>query len=676
MIPVPKSVKPPKIDTLNYTEWNKGVVTAFDDGRTPTSGLKSGLNLMLDQDGVVRPRYSLVKFGPQPVGTILGEIFPFRYANGGTITNQLITIQNVNGTAKVYTALPEDTTWTVRGSVTFNTSASARFVQQDNKVVILNGEDSIAYYDITNNSVVAFTAISDPAAPTLKTNTGLTGTSFNVYYMVTANSSVGETAGTQLKLPVSTDRDLWAPSTQNITIQWTTVTGVKSWNIYAAVTADGSSNPTWGLLASGLSADTLQYTDKGNGGVDGSTGPLNTFKQPPKQNATAGPKAKRGANINGQLWLTGDKNNPYYLWHDGGVGFQLDFTVANGGGFVSMGIGNREIPEKVWNFRSGTGEAEIKVLTSGVAGNGKRYTIKPNTISYANQQIVVWQPEEDYGFSGTNSPDALIEYGDNTYYLSADGFKTLGTRPQLQNLLSNDDVSQTIVTDIPKINQAVADQFVAAGYQGRLYFSIATLGQPKPNQIWVCDVDRAGAWTNPWDVSCDWMVVIDDNIGGTHHLVLSDNVIYEFSDDIKTNDDGDAFPTSGQTGLIYFSKDGRMWARLIKMVIEVLRPRGHVDFTVYGYTDDGEYIPLVNQAMDEDTAVSGYGWYEKTWNYGWYDINDAPTIKAKVSLDIPIDIDENLRYFGISWQSTDANVDYSLSRVVAEFVSIGIKNLE
>ena len=56
----------------------KGTVTAYDDGRTPTDGLKSSGNVYLDQDGTIRPRPSLTLYGPQPTGTVLGEIFPFR----------------------------------------------------------------------------------------------------------------------------------------------------------------------------------------------------------------------------------------------------------------------------------------------------------------------------------------------------------------------------------------------------------------------------------------------------------------------------------------------------------------------------------------------------------------------------------------------------------------------
>ena len=87
-IPVPKGApKPPKILTKDVSNWTSGTVTAFDDGRTPLEGLRSSGNVILDQDGTVRPRPSMVKYGPQPLGKVLGEIFEYKNVSGLTSTN-------------------------------------------------------------------------------------------------------------------------------------------------------------------------------------------------------------------------------------------------------------------------------------------------------------------------------------------------------------------------------------------------------------------------------------------------------------------------------------------------------------------------------------------------------------------------------------------------------------
>lgn len=670
------TVAKPKIETTDINSWLGGVVTAYDDGRTPQNGLRSTGNTILDQDGTVRPRPSLQKWGPQPTGTVLGEIYEFRSVDGLDTTNWMISMQNVSGTTKVYIAKPEDTSWTECTGKTYDNSAKAHFFQINDKVMVMNGTDTLSFLDVSTvggtPTITPFTAISDATAPTVANNgsTNLTTgtTSYTIYYAVTANSTVGESTGVATSLAINTQRSLWDKTVNSVKITWTAVTDAQGYNIYCAVTADGSENPVLFQLATGLDASTLAFVD------DGSLG-LQTFKEMPTDNSTAGPPCSRGTAINGRAWMTGDKNNPYYLWHGGDPGHELDFTPAFGGGFTKVGDGTGEIPVRVWNFRSGTGTPEIKCLTRGLNGAGKRYTISSSTLTVGSQSFTVWAPDEDYGFSGTDSPDSLIVYGNNTYYPSRDGFRTIGTKPQLQNLLSNDEVSITIKTDLGLINNDAMDKSCGLGFLGRLYWALP-VGESFNNEIWVLDLDRGGAWMKPWSVSADWMVLIADNDGYTHHVVLSNNTIYEFSYNTKTSDDGVAFSTSGTTGLNYFSKDGREWGRLIRTVVEVLRPQGRINFSIQGYTNEKKLVPLGTGVIDATVTTSGFGWGEDGWStFGWSDFSYIPTVTGVPSMDADIKINKNVRYWTLSWSTTEANVDYNISRIVPEFVNVGIKNL-
>lgn len=216
---VVKSTAIPKIVRKSVKNWMNGTVTAYDDGRTPLEGLRSSGNVMLTQDGTVRPRPSLSLYGPQPVGTILGEIFEFTVQTGLSRVYWMISMQNVAGTTNIYIAKGEDTTWTLCSGKTYDNSAKAHYLMIQGKVLVMNGVDSLSYLNIPTSAIIGFTALTTPAAPTLTTNTGLAGANFNVYYAITANSTVGETAGSSvLTQPVLTDRDLWNPATQSIKI--------------------------------------------------------------------------------------------------------------------------------------------------------------------------------------------------------------------------------------------------------------------------------------------------------------------------------------------------------------------------------------------------------------------------------------------------------------------------
>lgn len=675
MIQVPKAPRPPKISTDAVNNWMNGVVTALDDGRTPVEGLRSVTNMILEQDGVIRPRPSLKLFGPQPEGELLGELFQFRSLVGLTATNKMISMQKVNrgGTDKgrIFVATPEDSSWTEITTKDYNASARAHFLQLDRKVIIMNGEDELSYYDIDLGTITSYTALSDATAPTLKTNTGLTGTAFNVFYMVTANSKVGETKGVALQQPVLKSRDLWDASSESITIQWSTVTDVDTWNIYCAVSANGDNDPKWGLIATGISATTLEFTDTGTTG----TGALNFYRTPPKINSTAGPKATRGEVINGRLWLTGDKNNPYYVWFGGDFGYELDFTPSNGGGFVQVGSGTRELPVRVWNFRTGPGDPIIKCLTKGVNGQGKRYSLSPNTFTYGGIPIIVWTATEDYGYSGTDSPDGLISYNNNAYYPSRDGFKTLGTKPQLQNLLSIDGISDTILGDLDFLNNEAMDGVVGVGFENRLYWALP-VGADYNNQIWVCDIGRNGAWMKPWSIKADWLCLIADNEGKSHLVCVQDDKIYEFERNIATADDGAKFITAGTSGFNQFTESGQEWARLIKVIITVLRPRGKINFAVDGFTSKGLMQRVGQESLDISTESTSAGWSEAGWgDFGWSDFEYTADITPNASKEVVVKVNKDVQYWSFSWNSQEMGVDYAISRVVPVYVTVGIKNL-
>lgn len=675
MLQVPKATKPPKIETVSVRNWLNGTVTNRDDARTPLEGLRSSGNVVLDQDGTVRPRPSLTEYGPQPTGTVLGEIYEFRKFTGLSAENWLICMQNISGTTSVYIARGEDSSWTQCTGKTYDNTATATFLQIDDKVLIMNGTDTLSFLTIGGTTITAFTALTTPSAPTLSANTGLSGTDFNTYYAITANSTVGETDGSSvLTVDVSTDRDLWDPETQSIKIAWSAVTDAETYNVYMGTAADGAGTPTMYLIAGGLDSATLSFTDNGTRAQDLSR-PL------PTANSTAGPKVSRGNVINGRVWLVGDSDNRDYVWRGGDFGFELDFSPSNGGGFSPIGQGSKNIPVQVLPYRSGQGEPRVTVLTQETNGKGKRYILTPQTLTYGTSSFVVWQVNEDSGQDGTDSPNGVVLYDNSIWYPSRDGFKTTGTKPQLQNVLSTDRISNTIQPDISTLNTAAMEMCVGMAHEGKIYWAVP-VNSSTNNEIWVLDLDRKGAWMKPWNVAADWMTLYNDNDGVTHHLVLKNNKIYELSYRALTADDGVGFSTSGNSGQIRFSEDGREWARVIRIVFTVLRTQGGLNFTVSGKTEDTPLAVVGSQSFTPQSSRAGWsepgsGWSRSSRGYlrGWSEINVVPVSYNSATQEVAIEVDEDLQWFSYGWTSTGPGVSYNLSDVVAEYVPIGIKEI-
>jgi len=146
-------------------------------------------------------------------------------------------------------------------------------------------------------------------------------------------------------------------------------------------------------------------------------------------------------------FLTRDADNPYYVWNGGDPGFELDFSPANGGGFSLVGSGTKDLPLVIKPFRDGRGNPQITVLCQGTNGTGKRFIMTPDQLTVGNTIVSFYDITEDNGQDGTVSKDGVVLYSDSLWYPSRDGFKTTGTKPQLQNVLSTNRVSNTIQPD-------------------------------------------------------------------------------------------------------------------------------------------------------------------------------------------------------------------------------------
>lgn len=675
MIDPPKATKPPEIKRKAVMDWDNGTVTDYDARRLVDNSLLRTSNMVLAQNGIVRPRPSLAKYGPKLPGKVLGELFECKVMNGNTPVFYLMAMMLVEEKANVYYAKGEDSAWTKIEGKDYDNKASARFLLVRGNVLVLNGADTLSYIDTKEWKIVEFKKLDPVAkAPTLKEMKELDGNAFKVYYAVTANSTVGETEGSPvLTQEVSTQRDMWDPDKNSVTIQWEAVSGAVGYNVYMGISADGAGKPELYLIAGNLDPNTLAFTDNGSRSQDLGRGPMPTY------NSTAGPKAKRGSVINGRVWMVGDSENPFYVWRGGDYDHELDFSPSNGGGFTAIANGTKEVPISVMPFRKGQGDNTVVVLTQGSNGSGRRYHLAPSTISYGGGSFVAWGVSEDSGTDGTDSPDGVVIYNNSLYYPSRDGFKTTGTQPQLQNVLSTKRISNTIKNQVSLLNTASMDKTVGIAYEGVIYWALP-LGSDKNNQIWAFDLEHQGAWMLAWHLPAEWLTLYNDNSGKTHFLILSDNQIYEMTRLFNTTDGNTPFSTEVMSGKIEWSKDGRDWARLIQVVFTLLKPRGDINIEVSGYTEDGTL--KWTQTVSVPVLKVAYGWSEqpRAWSSlrPWSDVSGYRGTENQEnidSLDVIVEIDEDVQWFDYRISSTKSGVDYMLSSVVAEYVPIGIKDL-
>jgi len=650
---IPQQIKPPKIERLSTRSWIEGYNSTLDVGRTPSKGLVGAANVLVYQDGTVGPRPSLVQYGQTPLGTILGEVGEF--LDSVTLDKWIITLQNVSNVTKV-TISKDGGNWIILNGKTYDNSAPAHFVQIDDKMLVMNGVDALSYVNIPTQTVVPFVALATPTIPTI-VPTGLSGTTYTYYYTITANSTVGETAASPIaSQQVSLVRGAWDSTTNYLTVSWSAVPSAQSYNLYVGETADEQY-----LIASAITG--LTYKDDGTATKD-------VTRTAPVSDTTEGPKVTRGTVINGQVFLTGDADNPRYVRYGGSGIAALDFSPYGGGGWVEIGRGTKEFPVVVKPFRTGQGTPTPMVICRGTNGAGKRYTMTNASVTVGDEVIPYFDVKEDNGQDGTDSPDGVVSYRDALWYPSRGGFKTTGTKPQLQNILSTTTVSETIQPDVVNLNIQAMNECVGLAYDGRIYWALP-VGSATNNQIWVLDLDRQGAWMLPFNISADWMSLYEDNFGNTHHLVLKDNIIFELTDSQATMDNMAAFPTNITSGQLRFSEDGEVWATVTRVTFVFLRPRGIINVAVSGKTEDAQ---LATVGSDSFSSVStAVGWGEAAWSVlPWSTTLEVPISYGNAREKIAIEIEEDMNWVTWSVDTTTANTAYQLSDVIIEYVTIGL----
>ncbi|MDP4227897.1 MAG: hypothetical protein Q8910_16155, partial [Bacteroidota bacterium] len=127
--------------------FKRGYMSWVSDSRMPIDALADLTNADLDQDNLPRPRPSLVLYGEQPLGTMLG-VGTFIKIVAGKPEKWEISMQVVGGVGKVHVR-KDGATWVAAGGSgnSYNASAIVNFCQSGNRVYVSNGTDAMSYYD-------------------------------------------------------------------------------------------------------------------------------------------------------------------------------------------------------------------------------------------------------------------------------------------------------------------------------------------------------------------------------------------------------------------------------------------------------------------------------------------------------------------------------------------------
>jgi len=497
-------------------------------------------NVEISIDGFLQPRKSLQQWLPQTNGTVY-EIFPALW--NGIVYN--FTMDQ----GKIRWCKEGDATWTDAGGAntfTVVTGAKCKLIRVANVLLILNGGagDKLAYVDLATKNVIKYTFVPDPsvapsASPTVLLNSG----SYIIYYGYTFSSPTGETKISPiLQYTINKPRSQWkSDGTEFLTITRPggNPPGAKYWNLYIALAANGGTIQSSDMLrvATGLDLATTSIVDNGSLAIDIGLG------NPPDANSTDGARVKYGIETNGRPVLYGDIDNPYNIWIGGDGDYALDFSSSNGGFRSEPSVGTNYYPANVIGFRNGQGVPALTILFSNTQGLSKQATLEQQTINYGNQSFVVWAvTEQNYGAAGVASTYGVINYKGQLAFPSTDGFMSMDTQPQLQNVLATKGIDKDIKEYVKRIKVSALNEIVGTGWNDQLIWCIPPYGFDLPQELLIRDLNNNGAWYT-LQIQAQWVGTVSPPDSPAFVYICQGNKILKLFESFGTVD----YPTTGIT---------------------------------------------------------------------------------------------------------------------------------
>lgn len=464
------------IQIKDLRSWKRGQISYFSKSRLQEDALKTAYNAFYDYDGVVRPRGGFLHSGVPdlPEGlTPVGCDFPFKRADG---TEGLLNLFTDGTNTNLYVLKPDNSEWQ-KFDMTFTKTDVASFAQSNENVIIGNGVDKFTCYNIKDNTLKRFSKVADPTkAPEVTANNASGTNAFDYYYRVAFNGVGGSTKMSPAgKISSSTLRDTWdGKKSATIKIDGITIDdNATSWNVYVAVVSVGTGAPSddeYFKIAENLPTTQKQHQD---------TGSTTLLKSAPVENTTEGIVAWFVTNIAGRLWAIDKKGIVYW---GGDVGNELYFGSANGSDSYQVGDNGTETPMAVALGRDNSGTTCINLLTRTMAGQGGIWDVyaTTNTTTVNGQTFSegTYQFKKREGNDGTDAPFSVIHENNNVYYLSMDGFKSTGVKPNISGIQSTDIISSAIRDRVLNLSHSNLSRCYAAYYDEALYWTVA-YGQEK-----------------------------------------------------------------------------------------------------------------------------------------------------------------------------------------------------
>ena len=280
----------------------------------------------------------------------------------------------------------------------------------------------------------------------------------------------------------------------------------------------------------------------------------------------------------------------------------------------------------------------------------------------------------------------MIRENNNAYYLSTEGFKSTGVKPNITGIQSTDIISSAIRDRVLNLSHSNLDKCYAAYYDEALYWTIA-YGSQENNEIWMYDILHGGIWSI-WQIPADCIFRWASTSQETPSLYIRQgNKLLRYYKNLHTHKDySGVFSTRIESGLIPFANDRLTWVHLLKAVWQFDQAVGKITLEVNIHSKNGDIIKTNvltfgdnnnnnnnnNNSWDSiyiENDISQTAWNIREWGkiYNFY-IQGQKIADKKISQKIR----KNANYISFVVSSDTENTYFELSHLSLLFTFIGL----
>lgn len=516
------------------------------------------------------------------------------------------------------------TTWTQCSGATLTAGQTVYLNQYNAFLYITNGVDQITRYDGTTTLQV-YTSLNAPAAPT-SSPTGLAGSTYTYYYKTSAVSQIGfSVASAKVTQAVGQPRENWDGTSNYLTLTVDTPQSTQTrMDIY--ISTDDLNYYYLDSIISSAATPNVTYKDDGSAVIVPST-------TAPTDNTTLGPTVAELVNVGSRMYGVRDPNHKYRIWFTSGTAPYGAFSTGYDGGYLDWQVGGKYMPVKVADYRDGKGTPLATVWCKSADGQGCILQMSLDTLTVGNISVTVPSAYKLPGSRGTPAPNSVVNVLNDYMFYNSQAFYNLGSRPQLLQILSTDEVSANIRPTVKTISHSAEANIASAYFDAKVYMSVP-YNSDNNNSTAVFDTERKAWLPQAFDIGFSRFLRYTDTSLGQHLLALKpgDNRLSEISTSFQ-GDYGVAFATSLYTGLYSPTKDRFGFQFVEEMEWEFSNPQGTIYLELLGIARVGDYKSIKIVPFSTNTIVTNAGWDTDAWDVTvWDDTSVVPITVSSSSV--------------------------------------------